>query len=71
VGDELRQRHVALLRADWTRRDSAFGNWMAGYGRRAVPFAALFIPGAPADLWPELLSRGSVLEKLRALPPRP
>jgi len=71
VEDELQRHHVALLRADWTRRDSAFGNWMAAQGRHAVPFAALFVPGAPADLWPELLSRGSVLEKLRALPSRP
>ncbi len=68
---ELNRHHVVLLRADWTRRDSVFGNWMGRYGRHAVPFAGLFAPAAAPDLWPEILVRPQVLRKLRALPQRP
>jgi len=54
-----------VLEADWTRRDSVFGNWMAGYGRQAVPFNLLVLPGKEPKLLPELLTKDIVLEPLR------
>jgi suppressor for copper-sensitivity B len=56
---------LVVLEADWTRRDSVFGNWMAGYGRQAVPFNLLVLPGKEPILLPELLSKGMVTDPLR------
>lgn len=55
---------LVVLEADWTRRDSVFGNWMAGYGRQAVPFNLLVLPGKEPILLPELLSKAMVTEPL-------
>ena len=49
---------VALLRADWTRRDAAISAELARLGRNGVPVYALYKPGAGSapTLLPELLS---------------
>jgi thiol:disulfide interchange protein/DsbC/DsbD-like thiol-disulfide interchange protein len=48
---------VALLRADWTRRDAAIGAELSRLGRSGVPVYALYRPGAAMpQLLGELLS---------------
>jgi DsbC/DsbD-like thiol-disulfide interchange protein/cytochrome c biogenesis protein CcdA len=64
VEDAFAQAGLVVLEADWTRRDSAFGAWMAGYGRQAVPFNLLVRPGKEPRLLPELLTKGAVLGAL-------
>lgn len=64
VEEAFARRGLVVLEADWTRRDSVFGNWMAGYGRQAVPFNLLVVPGKEPKLLPELLTREAVLEAL-------
>ncbi|MBC7780313.1 MAG: thioredoxin family protein, partial [Proteobacteria bacterium] len=61
----LTERNVATLRADWTRRDRAITEALAGYGRSGVPVYALYLPGrAQPILLPELLTREIVLAAL-------
>ncbi len=54
---DLDARQVALLRADWTRRDAAISAELARLGRNGVPVYAIYKPGqAGPMLLPELLS---------------
>jgi thiol:disulfide interchange protein/DsbC/DsbD-like thiol-disulfide interchange protein len=53
--------HVALLRADWTKNDPAITAELARFGRSAVPFDLLYLPGhadpviLPAALTPDIV----------------
>ena len=64
----FKSRNVALLRADWTRRDPRITAELARMGRSGVPVYALLAPGAsqPA-LLSELPSVAEVLQALSAL----
>jgi thiol:disulfide interchange protein/DsbC/DsbD-like thiol-disulfide interchange protein len=58
-------RRVALLRADWTRRDPAIAAALAQLGRNGVPVYALYQPGAAEPtLLPEILSVQTVRDAL-------
>jgi thiol:disulfide interchange protein len=62
---EVQTRKVALLRADWTRRDAAISNELARLGRNGVPVYAIYRPGQAAPtLLPELLTVQTVLNAL-------
>lgn len=60
-------RHVALLRADWTRRDPAISAALAALGRSGVPVYVLHAPGQPPRVLTEILSKNEVLKALAAL----
>ena len=63
------ERHVLLLRADWTRRDAAISAELSRLGRTGVPVYALYAPGAAGpQLLTEILSVDEVLGALSALP---
>ena len=62
---DLDARHVALMRADWTRRDAAISAELARLGRNGVPVYAIYKPGqALPTLLPELLSPQTLREAL-------
>ena len=61
VLDDLAQRQVALLRADWTRRDPAITAELARLGRNGVPVYALYKNGLP----PQVLSEIITVEEVR------
>ena len=63
---EMETSRVALLRADWTRRDAAISNELTRLGRNGVPVYAIYKPGQtlPA-LLPELLTVQIVRDALR------
>lgn len=69
VLEAFKQKGVVLLKADWTRKDPLITSTLAEFGRSAVPFNILYIPGQedPVVL-PELLTPGIVLEALEAIP---
>jgi len=72
VKDAFKQRRVALLRADWTRRDAAITAELARLKRSGVPVYALYAPGAGAPtLLSEILSVDEVRAALGALPAQP
>ncbi len=60
-------RKVTLLRADWTRRDSAITAALAQLGRNGVPVYALYKSGGPPVLLPELLTPAIVHAALATL----
>ena len=70
VKSALADKKVLLLRADWTRRDSAISAELARLQRSGVPVYALYAPGAAAPvLLPEILTVADVQAALNTLPP--
>ena len=59
---DLQAKNVALLRADWTRRDPAITAALAALGRSGVPVYVLMAPGRTPVVMSEILST----EELRA-----
>ena len=60
---------VALLRADWTRRDPVITAELARLGRSGVPVYVLYVPGSNMPrLLPEVLSAAKMHEALATLP---
>ena len=65
---DFQQRNVALLRADWTRRDAAITAELARLGRSGVPVYVLYAPGASSPVvLSEILSVAEVREMLSRL----
>jgi thiol:disulfide interchange protein DsbD len=61
---EFDARNVALLRADWTRRDPAITQALSGLGRNGVPVYVLYQTGRDPVVLSEILSTGDVLAAL-------
>ena len=62
------RENVALLRADWTRRDPAVTAALAALGRNGVPVYALHVKaGAPVVVMSEVLSVSDVRDALKRL----
>jgi len=53
---DLQAKNVALLRADWTRRDPAITAALASLGRSGVPVYVFYRPGKPPVVLTEVLS---------------
>jgi len=64
---DLARRNVALLRADWTRRDPAITAALAALGRSGVPVYVLHAPGRAPRVMSEILSAGEVRQALADL----
>jgi thiol:disulfide interchange protein DsbD len=60
-------RNVALMRADWTRRDPEITAALAAFGRSGVPVYVLYAPGKAPVLLPEILTQRIVMDALAAL----
>ena len=57
---------IATLRGDWTNQDPRITAELARYGRSAVPFNLIWLPGKEKPvILPELLTPGTVLDALR------
>jgi thiol:disulfide interchange protein/DsbC/DsbD-like thiol-disulfide interchange protein len=67
VRDAFARRNVALVRADWTRRDEAITRALAALGRNGVPVYVLYRPGKEPLLLPEVLRKDVVLDALATL----
>jgi len=64
---DVAQRNVALLRADWTRRDPQVTAALAALGRNGVPVYAIFQNGRPAKVLTEVLGVDEVRAALASL----
>ncbi|MDM0012226.1 protein-disulfide reductase DsbD family protein [Variovorax sp. J22P168] len=60
-------RKVALLRADWTRRDPAITAALTALGRSGVPVYLLQAPGKPPVVLTEILGKDELRAALAAL----
>ena len=61
------RKNVALVRADWTRRDPVITRALTALGRSGVPVYVLYRPGREPLLLPEVLQRQTVLDALAPL----
>ena len=52
------------MRADWTARDRAIGDFLAAHGRYGIPFYVLYRPGGETHVFPELITRDLVIGAL-------
>ena len=69
VQKAFQSAHVALLKADWTRHDTAITQALAALGRSGVPTYALYSPGESQPLLlTELLTPATVIDALKKLP---
>jgi len=68
VQDVFTRRKVALVRADWTRRDPAIGAALAALGRNGVPVYVFFRPGKEPLLLPEVLTRQDIVDAVDTPP---
>ncbi len=64
VQQAFAQNHVALLRADWTRRDATIGRALAALGRSGVPVYVLYRPGREPLILPEVLQQRVITDAL-------
>ncbi len=64
---DMAAKNVALLRADWTRRDPAITAELARLGRNGVPVYAIYKNGQPPQLLSEVLSVDEVRAALAKL----
>ena len=67
VLDDFAARNVALLRADWTRRDPLITQALAQLGRSGVPVYVLYAPGKAPVVMTEILSAAEVHGALSSL----
>lgn len=64
---EFDRKKVAMLRADWTRRDPAITAALAALGRNGVPVYVLQAPGKAPVVLTEILGKNDVRAALAAL----
>jgi thiol:disulfide interchange protein DsbD len=67
VQSAFARSNVALLRADWTRRDATIGQSLAALGRNGVPVYVLYRPGREPLVLPELLQESTITDALATL----
>ena len=67
VLSDFAARNVALLRADWTRRDPHITEALAQLGRSGVPVYVLYAPGKAPLVMTEILSTDEVHAALSSL----
>jgi len=63
------EKSVALMRADWTRRDDAITDALHALGRNGVPVYVLYRPGSAPLLLPEVLQQRAIRDALATLTP--
>ena len=64
---DLDAKKVALLRADWTRRDPAITAALANLGRNGVPVYVFYAPGKAPVVMSEILSVADVRARIAQL----
>jgi thiol:disulfide interchange protein DsbD len=67
VRDAFARKNVALVRADWTRRDPTITRALGALGRNGVPVYVLYRPGREPLLLPEVLQTKVVEDAIAAL----
>jgi len=64
---QFQAKNVALLRADWTRRDQAITAALTALGRSGVPVYVLHAPGKPPVVLSEILRKDELGAALSGL----
>ncbi|MGH9361149.1 MAG: thioredoxin family protein, partial [Thermoanaerobaculia bacterium] len=69
VAGVFREHGVVPMKADWTNRDEAIGDFLAAHGRYGIPFYMLYRPGREPHLFGELITKNELLGKVRETSP--
>jgi thiol:disulfide interchange protein DsbD len=64
VVDTFSDQDVLYLKGDWTNRDAAITDYLAGYGRNGVPLYVYYAPNQAPEVLPQLLTESIVLDAL-------
>ena len=64
IAGAFEEKGVVAMKGDWTNRDDTITEFLARYGRSAVPFYVLFRPGQEPYAFGELLTKSGILEAL-------
>ncbi|MFN2477198.1 MAG: protein-disulfide reductase DsbD family protein [Chthoniobacterales bacterium] len=72
VREAFQRRRIVKFKADWTNADPAITKMLQQFGRPGVPLYVLYPAGRTADpiVFPELLTKNIVLEKLETVAAR-
>jgi thiol:disulfide interchange protein/DsbC/DsbD-like thiol-disulfide interchange protein len=69
VREAFKRNGIVKLKADWTNADPAITKILQQFGRPGVPFYVLYSAGKSPITFPELLTKGIVLDKLETIAP--
>ncbi len=69
VRNAFQHSGVVKLKADWTNADPVITKILKQFGRPGVPFYVLYPAGESPITFPELLTKGIVLDKLQTIAP--
>jgi thiol:disulfide interchange protein len=69
VRDAFQRNRIVKLKADWTNADPAITKILKQFGRPGVPFYVLYPAGESPITFPELLTKGILLDKLETIAP--
>ncbi len=66
IASTFEANNVVTMKGDWTNRDDTITEFLARYGRSAVPFYVLFRPGQEPHAFGELLTKSNLIEVVEA-----
>ena len=66
IASTFEANNVVAMKGDWTNRDDTITEFLARYGRSAVPFYVLFRPGQEPHAFGELLTKSNLIEVVEA-----
>ena len=69
VREAFQRNRIVKLKADWTNADPAITKILKQFGRPGVPFYVLYPAGESPIPFPELLTKGILLDKLETIAP--
>jgi thiol:disulfide interchange protein DsbD len=64
VVDAFAAANLLYLKGDWTNRDAAITDYLAGFGRNGVPIYVLYAPGGEPRVLPQILTPAIVTAAL-------
>ena len=64
IAAAFEEKNVVTMKGDWTNRDDTITEFLARYGRSAVPFYILFRPGQEPHAFGELLTKNNLKQVL-------
>ncbi len=68
VINALSANNIALLRADWTKKDPVIAQELKKYGREGIPFNVLLKPNQPPIIFSELLTGNEIVNAINSTP---
>ncbi|MBK1633512.1 protein-disulfide reductase, partial [Thiohalocapsa halophila] len=66
VARAFAERGVLYLKGDWTNRDPAITDYLAGFGRNGVPIYVFYPPDGEPRVLPQVLTETTVLRQIGA-----